>query len=70
MQVLIGFDLPNEVFFAVTGIGYQGNPTDTMPYFFKQTNGQYLLSEYEVTETNVMNVGVFLNTNSVSNLLP
>jgi hypothetical protein len=69
MQVLLGFNWSNG-FFAVTAFGSQENPYDTMPYYFVQTNGQYLLSEFEMGEPKLANIGVFLNTHSVTNLLP
>lgn len=69
MQVLMGLDLSNG-FYAVTSFCSSNNPPDKMPYFFVQTNGQYFLSYYESSETNLSNIAVFLNTHSVTNLLP
>jgi hypothetical protein len=69
MQVLLGFNWSNA-FYAVTAFGSQGNPVDTMPYLFVQTNGQYLFSEFEIEDPKLQNIGVFLNTHSVTNLLP
>lgn len=68
MDVLLGFDDANG-FFAVTSYGSSGNAPDTMPYFLVKTNGQYLLSYRESNETNTSNIGTFLNTSSVSNLV-
>jgi hypothetical protein len=70
MQVLIGFDHGNG-FYAITEFKTHKDPSDKMPYFFaQQANGKYLLSAFESTATNVSNIEVFLNTHSVTNLLP
>jgi hypothetical protein len=68
MQVLLGFNWSNGVY-AVAALGSQGNPVDTMPYFFIHTNCQYLLSEFDIADPKLINIGIFLNTNSVTDLL-
>jgi hypothetical protein len=68
MDVLLGFDVSNG-FYVITSYGSSGNPSDTMPYFLVQTNGQYLLAYYEGSGTNISNIGTFLNTHSVTNLV-
>lgn len=67
MQVLMGHDFQNG-FLAYVRLGCTNGAIVTPVYVVKSTGG-YLLSSANTTQTNLLNIMAFLNSNSMTNLI-
>ena len=68
MQVVLGFDLKNGYMVNVN-VNDTDSPDDLTPFYFVQTNGVYLLSQFNDDDPRTANIAVFLGSHPAKDLL-
>ena len=68
MQVVMGFDLKDGYMVNVS-VNDTDSPNDLTPFYFVQTNGVYLLSQFSDNDPRTANIAVFLGSHPAKDLL-
>ena len=69
MQALMGYEASGG-FIAITSIQTTDSAVaDILPFYLVKSNNVYLLSSFDSSDSREANIGVFLNSHSVTNLL-
>lgn len=69
MNILLGYEATNGFIGVTSYISTNSATPETLPFYFINTNGEYLLSPFDNQIPRDANIGTFLNTHSVTNLI-